>query len=69
MGKHVIYEAFPKAQSDWTENQLQLYKTLVTEVQSKPKPPSKLHLVYVLGELFKIVSLGRFIWILRNIVP
>lgn len=67
MGKHVIYDAFPEAQPTWNERQKQLFESLAKEVHSKPRPPSKLHLVYVVGELFKIIALAKFVWIIRNL--
>lgn len=62
MGKHVIYEAFSgTSTTTWTAKQKELFKDLSVEVETKPRPPAKLHLAYVLAELIKLIYIGAYV--------
>lgn len=67
-GKHVICEAFPIPEVTWSAKQVQVYSDLCNEVSNKPRPPLKLHLIYLLQEFAKVILLGRFIWNCHNAV-
>jgi len=65
MGKFAIHDALSqKGDPTWTAEQRRLFGDLSSEIRAACRPPMKLHLVYVLGELLKVFSLGAFV---RNV--
>jgi hypothetical protein len=62
LGKHVLVDAFPVPQPEWSNHQQQVHYDLQSRVQQTPRPSSKLHVVYVLQELIKVILLGVLAW-------
>jgi hypothetical protein len=59
LGKHVLVDAFPMPQPQWSDHQRQVYHDLQKQVQQTPRrPSSKLHVVYVLQDLIKLIWLA-----------
>ena len=68
IGKHVIADTFPTAEPTWSSDQTQKYDNLCAEVKANPRPSSKLHSIYVLQELAKVVLIGKLVWSCRSLV-
>lgn len=67
MGKHAINDAFvgDDLPSSWTAKQQEIFANVSNEVKGKVRPPAKLHLVYFLQEVVKVVLLGKYVWSCR----
>lgn len=65
LGKHVIYDAFTKPDPTWSPKRKQHFEDISKVVEGKTRPSSKLHLVYVLQEVFKLATLCKLVWTCR----
>ncbi|CAB9516254.1 expressed unknown protein [Seminavis robusta] len=62
LGKHVIVHAFAsKEPSNWSPSQRDTFETLAADVKQTKRPSGKLHIVYVLQELVKVILLATIV--------